>query len=275
MNTATAPETDPTSSSSTALGAQPSMVSLQDIEVRFSVGRESLLVLDNVNLEVSKGEFVVLIGPSGCGKTTLLRVVADLVKPSAGQTMVDGMTAEQARRDGSFSYVFQSATLFPWRTVLRNVCLPMDVARYPARQDRESKALEALERVGLADFKDYYPDQLSGGMQMRVSIARALVMRPRVLLMDEPFGALDEITREAMNQEVYSLCRDLGQTVMFVTHSLGEAAFLADRVVMLGAHPGRIVSEFENPLSYERSANLRESEEYFDFLRQLRRNFHF
>lgn len=274
MNTASAPETDYIHSSA-VVDEQPSMVSLQDIEVRFSVGRESLLVLDNINLKVSKGEFVVLIGPSGCGKTTLLRVVANLVKPTAGEASVDGMTAEQARKDGSFSYVFQSATLFPWRTVLANVCLPMDVARYPGRQDREAKALEALERVGLADFKDYYPDQLSGGMQMRVSIARALVMRPRVLLMDEPFGALDEITREAMNQEVHSLCRDLGQTVIFVTHSLGEAAFLADRVVMLGAHPGRIVSEFKNPLPHERSDNLRESEAYFDFLRQLRRNFHF
>jgi NitT/TauT family transport system ATP-binding protein len=250
------------------------MVAIEDLAVRFTApGGTEHVVLDGIDLQIDKGSFTVIVGPSGCGKTTLLRAIADLVRPSDGTVQVDGMSPQEARRAGVFAYVFQSATLFPWRTVLDNVCLPLDVTRYPSRGQRRKLARQALERVGLEGFMRYYPDQLSGGMKMRVSIARALVMRPRVLLMDEPFGALDEVTREAMNQEVHELCRDTGQTVVFVTHSIGEAAFLGTRIVMLAASPGRVAADIASPLPRSRPPELREREVYFEMVRDLRQRF--
>jgi len=260
----------------TAIESQSSplpIVSVRDLAITFGTGAEALTVLDAIELDVARGEFIVLIGPSGCGKTTLLRAIADLVGPTAGTIQVNGMHPHAAREAGVYSYVFQSPTLFPWRRVLDNVCLPMDIQHYPDHRSRREAARRALARVGLEAFAGYYPNQLSGGMQMRVSIARALVMQPNVLLMDEPFGALDEVTRESMNHEVRSLCDSLNQTTIFVTHSLGEAAFLADRVVMLSANPGRIAEVMTSPLSGERDATLRETTEYFEFLKTLRRHF--
>jgi NitT/TauT family transport system ATP-binding protein len=253
-------------------GRKP-MVALEGMSIRLAAPGGDLSILEDINLSVGKGDFVVIIGPSGCGKTTLLRVIADLVCPTAGTVCIDAMTPPQARQEGMFAFVFQSATLFPWRTVLDNVCLPMDVARYPDKAARRRRALEALARVGLREVHHFYPRQLSGGMQMRVSIARALVMQPRVLLMDEPFGALDEVTREALNEEVHALCRDLGQTVLFVTHSIEEATFLADRIIVLGARPGRIVADVVSALPRKRDAALRETDGYFDMVRRLRHSF--
>ena len=204
-----------------------------------SLSGNSVAVLQDFDLDVPEGEFLTIIGPSGCGKSTFLRAVADLLPPLKGSLTVLGGSPAEARQRRDVSFVFQDSTLLPWRTVLQNVTLPHDVGRAPSRPDAAS-AKDLLELMGLHGMEERYPAQLSGGQRQRVAIARALISRPRILLMDEPFGALDEITRDRLNDELLKLWRQTGTTILFVTHSIMEAAYLGQRVMVLAANPGRI-----------------------------------
>ncbi len=225
--------------------------------------------LAHIDLAITPGEFVALIGPSGCGKTTLLRVIADLEPLSTGQVQVNGMSPRQARLARAYGYVFQSPALFPWRTVLANVMLPLQIQGRSAAEC-QAVALEQLARVGLQGFERKYPWQLSGGMQQRVSIARALGFEPRILMMDEPFGALDEITRERLNEQLQQLWQRERRTVLFVTHSIAEAVYLATRIVVMSPRPGRIVADIRSPLPDERHLALRDTPEFLAIAHQLR-----
>jgi NitT/TauT family transport system ATP-binding protein len=225
--------------------------------------------LAEVSTTVRRGEFVSIVGPSGSGKSTLLRIVADLTAPSTGWVRVCGLTAAEARRQRKLGMVFQSPVLYPWRTVIGNVELPLEVAGIP-RGERRRLADETLALVSLTEFKDRRPRQLSGGMQQRVAIARALAVRPRVLLMDEPFASLDELARERLNLELLRLWHETGVTVLFVTHLIGEAVLLADRVLVLSARPGRLTAEIDVPLPRPRGVETRASEEYFRVVNAVR-----
>jgi NitT/TauT family transport system ATP-binding protein len=225
--------------------------------------------LSDVSLDVTRGEFISLIGPSGCGKTTLLRLIADLAQPTAGSLRVNGGTPAQARADRSYGYVFQAPALYPWRTALGNIMLPLEIMGL-ASSERRTRAEAALRSVGLADFAQRYPWMLSGGMQQRVSIARALSLRPELLLMDEPFGALDEITRDKLNLHLTDLWRENNLTVIFVTHSIQEAVFLSTRVVAMSARPGRIAQVIETNLPRHRTLALRDTPEFLALSHQVR-----
>jgi NitT/TauT family transport system ATP-binding protein len=226
--------------------------------------------LENINLTIEQGEFVSFIGPSGCGKSTLLRIIADLIKVTSGTVTVNGKPAEQARKDRDYGFVFQNATLYDWRTVRRNVELPLEIMRY-SKAEREQRATEMLKLVELAEFADRYPYQLSGGMQQRVSIARALSFQPRILLMDEPFGALDEMTRERMNNELLSIWGRLkDMTVIFVTHSISEAVYLSSRVVVMSPRPGTISRIIDIDLPRPRGSQTRDMDAFFHLSSQVR-----
>ncbi|HUG95714.1 MAG TPA: ABC transporter ATP-binding protein [Pleomorphomonadaceae bacterium] len=227
------------------------------------------VALSNISLDIQRGEFVSLIGPSGCGKSTLLRLIGDLTEPTGGTVQVNGKPAGQARLDRDYGMVFQSPTLFDWRTVEENVRLPLELFGYDnaARAERTG---EMLELVRLTDFARHRPYQLSGGMQQRVAIARALAFSPSLLLMDEPFGALDEMTRERMNSEVLSIWARTGITVIFVTHSIPEAVFLSSRVAVMSARPGRITRVVDVDLPRPRGLETRESTAYFSFITEVR-----
>jgi NitT/TauT family transport system ATP-binding protein len=235
----------------------------------FTVKGTTSLVLDNINLEVPQGEFVSIIGPSGCGKSTLLRIFADLLPTTSGAAEVDGMTPEAARLARRLGVVFQAPNLMPWRSVLRNVQLPLEVAGQ-GRHDRERSALEKLRLVGLEGYEHHAPRQLSGGMQQRVAIARALITNPNVLLMDEPFGALDEITRDRLNLELMDIWERLHPTVLFITHSIAEAVFLSTRVVVMAARPGRLVDEFAIDFPHPRTVQTRNDPKFHEYLTRIR-----
>jgi NitT/TauT family transport system ATP-binding protein len=222
----------------------------------FDTPTGSLLAVDNVSLKVPAGEFVSVIGPSGCGKSTLLRMFADLDSATSGELSVADMPSKDARLQRKYAFVFQAPTLLPWKSVLKNVALPLKIMG-TGKEERERIAREMINLVGLDGFENRLPWQLSGGMQQRVSIARALTVRPPVLLMDEPFGALDEITRDKMNQELVNLRATQHQTVMFITHSIAEAVFLSDRVVVMSARPGRIIADIKIDLPEPRTAESR------------------
>jgi NitT/TauT family transport system ATP-binding protein len=247
----------------------PVAVRLDGVNQVFNQGRDNQVVaLDAIDLTIRSGEFVSLIGPSGCGKSTLLRVVADLVTPTSGTTTVNGKTAAQARRDNDYGMAFQQAGLFDWRSVAENVTLPMELSKV-SRRERRRRADELLSMVHLGEFGDHRPWELSGGMQQRVAIARALAMNPPLLLMDEPFGALDEMTREHMQAELVRICAETGTTVLFVTHSIPEAVFLSDRVVVMSPRPGRIVSVIDVDLG-ERTDDTREDPRFFQRVTDVR-----
>jgi len=248
------------------------------VEVR-GVGRvfssrrgASVAALEGVDLQVAAGEFVSLIGPSGCGKSTLLRLIADLDEPTSGRIEVFGKTARQARLDQDYGIAFQQAGLLPWRTVAGNIELPLKL-HGADRQHRRDRVQELIELIGLQDFAGSYPDQLSGGMQQRVAIARALAESPRLLLMDEPFGALDEMTRERMQNELVRICAETRAAVVFVTHSIPEAVFLSDRVVVMSPRPGRIVDVVEVKIG-ERDDALRENDVFFHGVARVREALH-
>jgi NitT/TauT family transport system ATP-binding protein len=230
---------------------------------------EQLNALQEINLTVEPGEFISLIGPSGCGKSTLLRIIGDLIHPTAGEVRVKGKTAAQARADRDYGIVFQSPVLYGWRNVRRNVELPLQVMGIP-RGEWPGRVNPMLELVGLQDFERKYPHQLSGGMQQRVSIARALAFEPSILLMDEPFGALDEITREYMNQELLNVFTRTDVTIIFVTHSIPEAVFLSTRVVVMSARPGVIKDVVDVDLPHPRSFETRESPRFYELVTRLR-----
>lgn len=251
---------------------QPSLrpvVSADKLNVIYPAADQPVHALADIDLLIRQGEFVSLIGPSGCGKTTLLRVIADLEPITSGNVLVNDMTPSEARQARAYGYVFQAATLLMWRTVLENVMLPLIIQRKPTMEAKQI-AEEQLAKVGLTGFEDKYPWQLSGGMQQRVSIARALGIEPKILMMDEPFGALDEITRNNLNQQLQELWREQQSTVVFVTHSISEAAYLSTKIVVMSPRPGRIVKIIDSPLPRERTAEIRDSEEFRQLTQQVR-----
>jgi NitT/TauT family transport system ATP-binding protein len=225
--------------------------------------------LEDIDLAIRSDEFVSLIGPSGCGKSTLLRLIGDLTSPTSGTVMVNGKPARQARQDRDYGIVFQAPVLFDWRTVQANVALPLEVNGTPGAE-RDQRVKSMLELVELKDFARHYPYQLSGGMQQRVSIARALALEPSILLMDEPFGALDEMTRERLNAEVQRIWQETGTTIVFVTHSIPEAVFLSSRVVVMSPRPGRIVRVIDVDLPRPRTDDTRETARYFELITEVR-----
>jgi NitT/TauT family transport system ATP-binding protein len=243
-----------------------SVVALQGVSKRF---RGGTVALQGIDLEVNEREFVSLIGPSGCGKSTLLRVIGDLVPPTEGTATVNGKSAQRARRDRDYGIVFQEAVLYDWRTVAKNIALPLEMLGWDRRR-RKARVDEMLRLVDLTSFADHHPWQLSGGMQQRVSIARALSFEPALLLMDEPFGALDEMTRERLNAELLRIWAETGSTVVFVTHSIPEAVFLSTRVVVMSARPGRIAQMVDVDLPQPRTNAVREEPRFFELVTEVR-----
>ena len=253
----------------------PAIISIQEMSKTFrAADGTTVRALEDITLDVQKGEFISLIGPSGCGKSTLLRIVADLIQPSNGSVIVNDKPAHQARTDRDYGFVFQSPTLYEWRTVTKNVQLPLEIMKY-SRAKREERARAMLKLVELSEFENQYPWQLSGGMQQRVSIARALAFEPQILLMDEPFGALDEMTRDRMNNEllrIWSAISDM--TVIFVTHSISEAVYLSSRVVVMSPRPGRISEIIDIDLPRPRSPETHDLEQYFQMTNRVRHALH-
>jgi NitT/TauT family transport system ATP-binding protein len=250
------------------MSEQAAVVSLQTVTKQF--GDHGVVALDRIDLDVGPRDFVSLIGPSGCGKSTLLRIVADLIQPTSGGVVVNGKPARQARLDRDYGIVFQDAVLYDWRTVARNIELPLEMLGW-SRQRRQERRREMLELVELSGFEKHHPWQLSGGMQQRVSIARALSFSPPLLLMDEPFGALDEMTRERLNDELLRIWDNTGSTIVFVTHSIAEAVFLSTRVVVMSPRPGRIQGIVEIDLPQPRTQATREQTRYAELIREVRR----
>ena len=244
-------------------------VEVRHASVIYQTGDSPVHALSDIDLEIRDEEFVALIEPSGCGKTTLMRVNADLEKISAGEVLVNGVSPHDARLARAYGYVFQAPALFPWRTVLANVTLPLQI-QGRNRADSKVIALEHLARVGLTGFEGKYPWQLSGGMQQRVSIARALSFEPKILMMDEPFGALDEITRDRLNEQLQQLWQRERRTVVFVTHSISEAVYLATKIVVMSPRPGRIVRVIDSPLPDERYLGLRDTPAFIEVAHAVR-----
>lgn len=245
------------------------MLDIRNLFLSYDAADGPVQALSNVSLDVAPGEFISLIGPSGCGKTTLLRAIADLEHPQSGSIAVHGLTPEQSRLQRRYGYVFQAPALYPWRNVLRNVALPLEIFGED-KTSRLQKARRYLDLVQLAPFERKYPWQLSGGMQQRVSIARALAFDPALLLMDEPFGALDEIVREKLNDHLLNLWRETSKTIIFVTHSIAEAAYLSSRIVVMSPRPGRISDIIESDLPKQRHGDIRQSEAFFHLTQRIR-----
>jgi NitT/TauT family transport system ATP-binding protein len=253
------------------MSAADVVVSARGISKTF--GKGGVTALQDIDLQVGRGEFVSLIGPSGCGKSTLLRVIGDLAEPTTGDILVNGKTAHRARLDRDYGIVFQAAVLYDWRTVAKNIALPLELLGW-ARAQRAARVSEMLELVELDGFEKHYPWQLSGGMQQRVSIARALSFSPALLLMDEPFGALDEMTRERLNAELLRIWSDTGSTFIFVTHSISVAVYLSTRVVVMSARPGRITSVVPIDLPQPRTFETREDPRFFELVTEVREALH-
>jgi NitT/TauT family transport system ATP-binding protein len=253
------------------VSAQESVVSIKGLGKVFPKG--GVTALENIDLDVHPGEFISLIGPSGCGKSTLLRVIGDLTQPTSGEVLVNGKPAPRARLDRDYGIVFQAAVLFDWRTVSKNIALPLELLKWD-RAKRDARVAEMLDLVELNDFGSHYPWQLSGGMQQRVSIARALSFSPALLLMDEPFGALDEMTRERLNLELLSIWAETRSTVIFVTHSISEAVFLSTRVVVMSPRPGRIAGVVDIDLPQPRGVRTREEPRFFEIVTDVRELLH-
>ncbi len=251
------------------IGTNADAVGCNGVSVRFTTERGTVTALDGVSLSIKAGSFLTMLGPSGCGKSTLLRVIADLVPPSAGSVAVLGEPPGVARSNRDIGFVFQDAALLPWRTALQNVTLPLEVGGDAARPGKRSPQ-ELLELVGLGGWENAFPHELSGGMRQRVAIARALVSDPKLLLMDEPFGALDEITRDRLNEELLGVWESTGTTIVFVTHSIYEAVFLSQQVLVLAARPGRVRELVDIDLPLPRHLRLRETPEFVRLAGRLR-----
>ncbi len=247
-------------------------ISMKDIGVVYKSEDKEVTALTNVTLDIQKGEFISLLGPSGCGKTTLLRVIADLLQPTSGEITVGGESPEEARLKQRYGIVFQSPVLYDWRTVMNNVTLPLEIMHLP-KAERIRKALQMLELVGLTDFKDAYPQELSGGMQQRVGIARALAIKPEILLMDEPFSALDEFTREKLHEDLLKIWRKTNKTIVFVTHNIAESVFLSNRICVLSPHPGRLSAVIDVDLPHPRTQEMKNTKEFSDLVAKVRGSF--
>jgi NitT/TauT family transport system ATP-binding protein len=249
--------------------AADAAIEISGVSLRFDTADGPVEALSNVSLKVARGEFVSFIGPSGCGKTTLLRAVADLETPTSGAIRVNGMSPHEARLNRAYGYVFQAPALYPWRSVARNIALPLEVMGF-AKAEREARVAKGLELVNLSGFGAKFPWQLSGGMQQRASIARALSFDPALLLMDEPFGALDEIVRDHLNEQLLRLWDQTGKTVVFVTHSIPEAVFLSSKIVVMSPRPGRIVDIIPCDFPRDRTLEIRETPEFLKIAQRVR-----
>ncbi len=245
------------------------VVSAKDLDLTFETNDGPVHALKGVDLDIAKGEFVSFIGPSGCGKTTFLRCVAALEEPTGGSLTVNGMSPEEARKARAYGYVFQAAGLYPWRTIAKNIRLPLEIMGF-SRAEQEERVNRVLELVDLAGFGGKYPWQLSGGMQQRASIARALSFDADILLMDEPFGALDEIVRDHLNEELLKLWARTGKTIGFVTHSIPEAVYLSTKIVVMSPRPGRITDVIESTLPQERPLDIRDTPEFLEIAHRVR-----
>lgn len=248
-------------------------IQIQDVSMSFKDNKgNDVLALQHVNLDVQKGEFISLVGPSGCGKTTLLRLIADLLEPSEGIVKVAGMTPREVRLQQKFGIVFQKGVLFDWRTVKKNVEMPLEIMKWRP-DERSARADKMLEMVGLTEFAQHYPQQLSGGMQQRVGIARAFAIRPEILLMDEPFSALDEFTKEKLQQDLLRIWSKDKKTVIFVTHNIAEAVYLSDRICVLSPHPGRLSAVIDVDLPRPRSLEMRDTQQFTELVAKVRNSF--
>jgi NitT/TauT family transport system ATP-binding protein len=262
---------DKTADATAVSGSMPQRLAIdvRNVSLTFETSDGKVDALSNVSLQIADGEFVSFIGPSGCGKTTMLRVIADLQQPTAGTLLVNGMSAEQARLARRYGYVFQAPALFPWRTIEKNLKLPLEVMGFSDSEQRQ-RAARYLALVNLTGFERKFPWQLSGGMQQRVSIARALSFDPALLLMDEPFGALDEIVRDHLNEQLLQLWDKTGKTVLFVTHSIPEAVFLSSKIVVMSPRPGRIIDIIDCDFPRDRTLEIRETPEFLKIAQRVR-----
>ena len=250
-------------------GAAAPVIAAQDLSLTFQTNDGPVHALKDVDLAINKGEFVSFIGPSGCGKTTFLRCIAALETPTGGTLTVNGMTPDEARRNRAYGYVFQAAGLYPWRTIGRNVGLPLEIMGY-SKAEQAERIARTLELVELAGFEKKFPWQLSGGMQQRASIARALAFDADILLMDEPFGALDEIVRDRLNEQLLALWARTQKTIAFVTHSIPEAVYLSTKIVVMSPRPGRITDVIESPLPQDRPLDIRDTPEFLEIAHRVR-----
>ena len=255
-------------SAATGVAAEP-VIDIANLSLTFQTRDSPVFALSDVSLQVDRGDFISLIGPSGCGKTTLLRLIADLERPTDGRIAVEGVSPQEARMRRIYGYVFQAPVLYPWRTVQSNVTLPLEIMGV-SRAERQQRAKHYLQLVNLTGFEKKFPWQLSGGMQQRVSIARALSFEPDLLLMDEPFGALDEITRDHLNEQLLRLWERTEKTVVFVTHSIPEAVFLSSRIVVMSPRPGRIIDVIDCDLPSDRTLDIRETPEFLKIALRVR-----
>lgn len=248
-------------------------IMLKDIGMVYQTndGRD-VTALTGVSMDIEKGQFISLVGPSGCGKTTLLRIIADLLQPTSGEISIAGETPRQARLKQRYGIVFQNAVLYDWRTVKKNVMLPLEIMHVP-QKDREDRAMKMLELVGLTEFANHYPAQLSGGMQQRVGIARALAIQPEILLMDEPFSALDEFTREKLHEDLLRIWRKTNKTVVFVTHNISESVFLSDKICVLSPHPGRLSAVVDVDLPRPRTMEMKNTPQFTELVAKVRNSF--
>ncbi|CUK27433.1 Taurine import ATP-binding protein TauB [Cognatishimia activa] len=249
--------------------AAETVISAQNLSLTFETADGPVHALKDVSLDINKGDFVSFIGPSGCGKTTFLRVMADLEQPTGGQISVNGVSPREARLNRAYGYVFQAAGLYPWRTIGGNIRLPLEIMGYD-KADQAERVTRVLEMVDLAGFEKKFPWQLSGGMQQRASIARALAFDADILLMDEPFGALDEIVRDHLNEQLLDLWAKTGKTIGFVTHSIPEAVFLSTKIVVMSPRPGRVTDVIESPLPKERPLEIRDTPEFLEVAHRVR-----
>jgi NitT/TauT family transport system ATP-binding protein len=250
-------------------GPPPLAVSARGVTLTFQTADGEVQALSNVDLDIAEGDFVSFIGPSGCGKTTLLRLIADLEQPTSGTILVNGVTPEKARLNRHYGYIFQAAALYPWRTVERNIALPLEIMGYPVAE-RRKRVAHYLKLVNLSGFERKYPWQLSGGMQQRASIARALSFEPALLLMDEPFGALDEIVRDHLNEQLLRLWNQTKKTVVFVTHSIPEAVFLSTKIVVMSPRPGRVIDIVDCNFARDRTLEIRETPDFIRVAQRVR-----
>ena len=245
------------------------VISARDLDLTFETGDGPVHALKGISLDIEKGDFVSFIGPSGCGKTTFLRVIAALEEPTAGQITVNGMSPDEARRARAYGYVFQAAGLYPWRTIGGNIRLPLEIMGF-SKADQAERVAKVLNLVELSGFEKKFPWQLSGGMQQRASIARALAFDADILLMDEPFGALDEIVRDHLNEQLLALWGRTGKTIGFVTHSIPEAVYLSTKIVVMSPRPGRIADVIDSPLPKERPLDIRDTPEFLAVAHRVR-----